>query len=57
MYLAWELRSSRSCRLCPVAKRINVDRDLNGVDDRAQAAGSGAGVGAAAGGLAGFIIN
>lgn len=36
-------------------KNLIVDRDLDGSDDRAEAAGAGAGVGAAIGGAAGLL--
>ena len=36
-------------------KRTKVDRDADGVDDRAEGAGAGAGIGAAVGGTAGLL--
>jgi hypothetical protein len=38
-----------------VRRSGKVDRDLDGVDDRAEGAAAGAGIGAAAGGLAGLL--
>src|SRR5690242_16053260 len=37
------------------SKRSKVDRDRDGVDDRAEGAGAGAGIGAAVGGTAGLL--
>jgi len=36
-------------------KRTKIDRDADGVDDRAEGAGAGAGIGAAVGGTAGLL--